>query len=334
MSYQDGGEPPGAHPAPRPLPDGSIPLYVSYLKSEMPRGLTRLDVGWGPEFGGGHDYHFRHGGPPRRRRTGLGVGLLGIAFLAVVIVIAALVLREDGATTTAPEPSPLLTNARPSQPDDNSTGPSEDRARVNPFYASGVQRSVNCREPQIALSRQTAVRRYYTNLIDCLNRAWAPQVRAGQDAFAAPGVVLWATALQSPCASGSVVSFYCPANRTLYLKFDDDIRRWNRSAGSVDRSFARMWATYTAGREFGHHLQASCLGAIFLGANRVSYGITGLDLTVYRRYVEGPTGNEIDRGEPRDHGSPANRQYWTARGFGTLDTAHCNTLTAPADTVS
>jgi predicted metalloprotease len=178
--------------------------------------------------------------------------------------------------------------------------------------------------------------------------------------------VFWAATSQSPCAAGSAVSFYCPASRTLYLKFDDDITRWNRSAGSVDREFARIWATDTAGREFGHHLQeltgilpaatrlqydapnrdarlevsrrielqASCLGAILLGANRLSYGITGLDLTVYRRFVEGQAGSENNRGEPRDHGSPANRQYWTARGFATLNTAYCNTFTASADTVS
>jgi hypothetical protein len=71
-----------------------------------------------------------------------------------------------------------------------------------------------------------------------------------------------------------------------------------------------------------------------LGANRISYGITGLDLTVYRRDVEGQAGNSNDHREPRDHGSPANLQYWTARGFATLDPAYCNTLTASAARVS
>jgi hypothetical protein len=210
------------------------------------------------------------------------------------------------------------------------------------------------------------VQRYYANLVGCLNRAWVTPVRRAQDTFAAPRVVFWSGTVQSPCAGGSSVSFYCASSRTLYLKYEDDIKLWTRSADTANRAFARMWATYTAGHEFGHHvqqltgilpaaaqleydapnrearlelsrrieLQASCLGAVFMGANRLPYGITGLDLTVYRRYVEAQTGDENNRGGPRDHGSRSSHQYWTGRGFNTLNSANCNTFTASASKVS
>jgi predicted metalloprotease len=381
VSNQDWSEPPGAHPPPGPLPDGSIPLYASYPLPGTPGGgPARPEVGWGPEFGTGRDYHFRHGGPPRRRRTGLAVGLFVIGGLAVAVVIAALAFRGGDSQTAVPASGTTPTAATSTDPDDSSptpdpTGtpgqlePSQDSAKIvqaDAFYASGVQRSVNCREAQVALTSQAAVQRYYANLVGCLNRAWTPRVRAAQDTFAAPRVVFWAGTVQSPCTSGSSVSFYCPSSQTLYLKYEDDIKLWTRSADTANRAFARMWATYTAGHEFGHHvqqltgilpaatrleydapnrearlelsrrieLQASCLGAVFMGANKLPYGITGLDLTVYRRYVEAQTGDENNRGGPRDHGARSSHQYWTARGFNTLNSANCNTFTASASKVS
>jgi predicted metalloprotease len=179
-------------------------------------------------------------------------------------------------------------------------------------------------------------------------------------------VIFWAGTVQSPCTTSSPTSFYCSANRTLYLKFEDDIKLWNRASDDANRSFSRMWATYTAGHEFGHHLQqlagilpaaaqleydapdqaarlevsrrielqASCLGAAFMGANQASYGITGLDLTIYRRYVEAQTGDENNRGGPRDHGARTSHQYWAAQGFNTVNSANCNTFTASASKVS
>jgi predicted metalloprotease len=127
-----------------------------------------------------------------------------------------------------------------------------------------------------------------------------------------------------------------------------------------------MWATYTVAHEFSHHLQqltgilpaanrleyeapnrqvelelsrrvelqASCLGTAFMGANKSTYGITGSDLTIYRRYVEAQTGDENNRGGPRDHGARTSHQYWTERGFNTLNSTNCNTFTASASKVS
>jgi predicted metalloprotease len=210
------------------------------------------------------------------------------------------------------------------------------------------------------------VQSYYTNLVACLNKAWEPKVRAARgNVHPAPGGVL-AGRVQSPCASGFSAAFYCGADRALYLRYDDAIKIWNRSTDRSDRAFVRLWATDTAGHVFGHHvqqltgiiaaahrleydapvlearlelsrrleLQAFCLGAAFIGANKPSYGIPALDVTMYLRYVAAQTGEENDSGGPRDHGSPASQQYWATRGFNTHDSASCNTFTAPTGKVS
>jgi predicted metalloprotease len=346
----------------------------------MPGGDPALPaVGWGPDFGAGRK-HFQHGGPqPKRRRTGLGISLLLLGSVAVAVVIAALALRDDAATTVAPVPGAGLAGTAatvaPTNPDDSPTGtPGDGEASeqimkvvtANAFYGTGAQGSVGCRKPQVALDTKAAVQTYYANLIGCLNRAWSGKVKAGQATYTAPRVMFWSGQVQSPCAGGSSVSFYCGASQTIYLKFDADIKLWTRASDPSNRAFARMWATYTAGREFAHHLQqltgiqaaaqqleydapdrdtqlelsrrvelqASCLGTAFMGANKVSYGITGLDLTIYRRYVEAQTGDENNRGGPRDHGARASHQYWTARGFNTFNSAYCNTFTASASKVS
>ena len=376
MSNQDWGEPPRPHQPPGPLPDGSIPLYGSYPLPGTPGGEPAPPpVGWGPDFGGKRQ--IQHGGPqPKRRRTGLVVSLLLLGGVAVAVVTAAVALRDDGFTTVAPVPGVGLVGPTASQtPQDDAPGTSDDggtsqdsmkTVTSDPLYATGALTTVGCREPQVALSTQQAVKAYYANLVGCLNRTWAGKIKAAGDTFAAPRVLFWSGEIQAPCAGGSSAAFYCEASQTLYLKFDDDIKLWTRAADPSNRAFARMWVTYTAGREFGHHLQqltgisaaarqleydasdretqlelsrrvelqASCLGTAFMGANKVPYGINGLDLTIYRRYVEAQTGDENSRGGSRDHGARASHQYWTARGFNTLNSANCNTFTASASKVS
>jgi predicted metalloprotease len=256
-------------------------------------------------------------------------------------------------------------------PDDgNASAPQSQAATrtvtADALYATGRQQTVGCREAPVPLSKQSNVKAYYSNLVACLSKAWAPKVAAAKDTFAPPRLVFWTGVVQTPCAAGTTVSFYCGTSETLYLKYTDDIKLWSRSPDAANRAFARMWATYTAGHEYAHHLQqltgiltaarqlqydapdedarlelsrrlelqASCLSAVFAGANKSSYGITGLDLTIYRNYVQAQTGDENNRGGPRDHGARASHLYWTGRGFTTLDSVSCNTFTATAGKVS
>lgn len=363
---------PSWHPGPYGGPPGP--------NQQLPHGL-----GWG---------HQPMGGPrPPKRRNPVVVALvvLGVVGAGVVALAAVMAGVLQGATgisqpvttyvpTSAPTYVPtgaptasqsagpsrrVTTSASTTRP----TGPPlsiEATVARDGFYTSMRQRSIGCRERRVALNSANNLRTYYTNVMNCLNRAWAPQLRTGRDPITPPRVVFWTGYVQSPCSGGSRVSFYCSVSQTVYLKYDDDIRLWNRSSGSANRAFARMWVTYTAGHEYGHHLQhltgilaaahrlqyeapdrraalevsrrielqASCLATVFLGAHRSSYGITGLDLSVYRRYIEARTGDENNPTGTRSHGRRASHRYWAARGFGSLTSASCNTFIASASKVS
>jgi hypothetical protein len=80
-------------------------------------------------------------------------------------------------------------------------------------------------------------------------------------------------------------------------------------------------------------LQASCLGDVFLGANRGSYGLNG-QLYAQWLYIVNYSGDENARGGPRDHGSRASHGFWARRGFAARNPASCNTFVAPANKVS
>ncbi len=373
MSDREWSDPAGPHSPPGALPDGSIPLYGSYPPAGAPGGEPALPrVGWGPEFGAGRgDFHFQRGGPqPRRRRTGVLASLLLLAGVAAFVGVIAYVLHEADSPAAVAQPGAGQVST-PGATDDSSVDSPQSQANTRTvtaaaLYSTGKQASVGCQESKVALNNPANVQTYYRNLVSCLDKAWEPKVKAAKDTFAAPRLLFWTGTAQSPCAGGASVSFYCGANQTLYLKYTDDIKLWSRSPDGANRAFARMWATYTAGHEFAHHLQqltgilpaaralqydapdadtrleltrrlelqASCLSAVFSGANRISYGIDGLDLTIYKNYVQAQTGDENNRGGPRDHGARASHLYWTGRGFTTLDSVSCNTFTASASKVS
>ena len=149
MSNEEWSEPPGPHPPPGPLPDGSIPLYGYHPPPGTPGGgPAQPRVGWGPDFGGEHE--FQHGGPQSRKHiSGLLLGLLVLGGVAVVVVIAALALRGGDSPTVAPQPGvgqTTSTGAPDDRPETPAATPSaQDSAKTvttNAFYTTGVQRSV------------------------------------------------------------------------------------------------------------------------------------------------------------------------------------------------
>jgi predicted metalloprotease len=315
------------------LPDGSMPFYGSHPLPGMPEGGPPLPrLAWGPGFRDDQEDHRR---AAKRGRIGLVAALLVLCGAAGLMVIAA--VRTDASAMAA---TAHFSGQAPL------TGTSGGVRTVtgDVLYSTGPEASVACREPDVTLATEAEVRAYYTNLVSCLDKTWAPKIRS------VPRVVFWSGRERSPCSIGSAVAFYCATNQTLYLQREAVTKVWNSSA---DRAFARLWATDTLAREYAHHvqqvtgilaavqkleydapdrpaglelnrrvqLQATCLGAAFIGANKLTYGITGLDLPMYNSYVLAQPGD-------MNTGTPDSRQYWAARGFGMTDDAYCNTFSA------
>ncbi|GAA1545219.1 neutral zinc metallopeptidase [Kribbella lupini] len=249
-------------------------------------------------------------------------------------------------TKPSPKPAPVLT---PWQ-----------IASANKLYRTGTQASVGCRESRSGLGNQAGSLAYYRSLRACMDRAWRRHVTAAGYQFRPPGLISIATNGSSPCGTAiQALAFYCPTNHTMYMKADLDIEYWKQS-----QTFSRAVGSHAAAHEYGHavqqmtgilrasrrlgynasskaaelevdrrlELQASCLGNLFLGANKASYGIRGALRTQWL-YVVNNTGDRADTGA-RDHGSTRNHGIWSRRAFDRPNLAVCNTYTAPSSQVS
>jgi uncharacterized protein len=353
--------------------------------------------GWGPQFGGGPGMPQppmrRPPKPPRR--TGLIVSLvvLGAVLVVGVAVTAGLAASGDDVSVGVPSPvktSPALPTPDPTMSEPPPTNeptvaptttkptttrptapPPKPRKRVPPppndnqivtrdrFYATGSMASVGC-QLNGRPSSKAGISVYYNTLFRCLNTAWAPKLRRGGDPFRAPRVLLIAGPVSSPCGGGfSNVSYYCGRNEVIYMRYDMDVKNYNRWPQNYQKVWAKMWAMHTVAHEYGHHvqqlsgvltaswnrswameneserlqesrrreLQASCLGNLFIGANRRALPITGENNRQYRWAIS----HTID--PRRDHGAPPNHNFWALRGYNGRNPGLCNTYTASSRAV-
>jgi hypothetical protein len=336
--------------------------------------------------------------PPKPpRRTGLIVSLvvLGAVLVAGVAVAAGLAASGDDVSVGVPSPvktSPALPTPDPTMSEPPPTNeptneptvaptkptttrptapPPKPRKRVPPppndnqivtrdrFYATGSMASVGC-QLNGRPSSKAGISVYYNTLFRCLNTAWAPKLRRGGDPFRAPRVLLIAGPVSSPCGGGfSNVSYYCGRNEVIYMRYDMDVKNYNRWPQNYQKVWAKMWAMHTVAHEYGHHvqqlsgvltaswnrswameneserlqesrrreLQASCLGNLFIGANRRALPITGENNRQYRWAIS----HTID--PRRDHGAPPNHNFWALRGYNGRNPGLCNTYTASSPAV-
>ena len=263
--------------------------------------------------------------------------------------------------TTAPRPTATLTSKTtpppPPRPSDT------DVVTKNSFYGSGVQRTVNCRESGARATSAANARAYYTNVLTCLNRAWPAQVTVSKYRFRPPKLVSFTGPVQTPCMGGAPSSFYCSSNETIYMDAKTDLQLYKRYSAYNNRTevlaYLRADMTDTVAHEYGHHLQnvtgilrassnleyqksgdaslqmsrrleiqATCLGNVFMGANKGSYKFTGL-LKSQLDFLHANQGDEFGDGR-RDHGSKAINPYWSNLGFNNRTPRVCNTYTASA----
>jgi uncharacterized protein len=266
-------------------------------------------------------------------------------------------------------PSPT-TSQPTEQPTEEPTSPSEGPSDAtivakNKLYAVGQMRTVNCREPNVRPNTARNAAEYWARIKPCLDRSWAPLVAKAGYTFRAPQMIYWSgTSVSNPCSSGGAINvpFYCSANHMMYMKVDVFVKSYNEYPDAVSKAYARMWYSRSIAHEYGHsvqymtgilqastklryeatdyagemrmtrrmELQANCFAGVFLAANKRSYPINGLMLSVWKKYV-------VTAGDPPeegDHGSKASQARFMGKSFNTANPASCNTFAASPKNVS
>lgn len=330
----------------------------------------------GPGFGWGSNGF----PPPPKKKSKAGWIILPIAIVALGIVgftVLGNLLEHNSDDYAQPEPTsstyepteqptyfPTTTKVpttKPTQPKPTKTTPpppsDSDMVTKNRIYRTGKQRTVNCRESKSRASSLANARKYYTNVLNCLIRAWPRQVTASGSRFITPHLIAFTGSVSTPCSGNAPSSFYCRSNHTIYMDAGTDVT-WYRghSNDSVATTWLRADMSDTVAHEFGHHvqamtgilaaesnleyqfsgdkslemsrrteLQATCFGNVFMGANKNSYKFTG-SLKRELDYLHSHSGDEY--GTVRDHGSRAVQPRWANSGFKTLSPGGCNTFVA------
>jgi predicted metalloprotease len=231
------------------------------------------------------------------------------------------------------------------------------RLQKNELYKAGVLTSVNCKEPAIKPNSATAVLQYYRAVLPCLDRAWAPVVKAAGYDFQPVALVLQAKAGGSGCTRNIGAIYYCESGLSISIDWQSDLASYRE-----DPLGARMWMLDALAAMYGHHvqhltemmtaelsregwaktkaerlewnrrrqLQAGCLGGVFLGSNKKSLGLTG---DKYKAWEEQAKLVGDDNGEHTE-GSFKNNWLWISAGFTSANPGACNTFAAPSAKVS
>lgn len=241
------------------------------------------------------------------------------------------------------------------------TVPDAVRVQKNKLYTVGKLPSVNCAEPNDKLDSQVSVLRYSQAVVQCLDKAWEPLVKKAGYPFRSANTLLITKAQPSDCTGGEPTrAFYCPADESVNVDW-----KWYAKQYKEDPLSARSDLLDTLAHEYGHHvqdmtnilissgsregwmksktgqleenrrleLQASCLAAVFLGANKQSLKFTG-DLLDMWEWQTQHSGDEYNPKKVRDHGSRKSQWLWAGPAFKSASPASCNTFTAPAGKVS
>ncbi|HZX08303.1 neutral zinc metallopeptidase [Kribbella sp.] len=295
----------------------------------------------------------------------------GAAALLVVLAATGCARPELAAVPTpsgtptplkTPSPTPLRTPLKVTTPSDPITIDMTTGVVHNKLYTAGRVPVVRCALPRPRLTTTAGLVAYGNVLVDCMSRAWAPLVEKADAVQASVELIPYSARRPkaTPACTDPPVSadaFYYFGGFTGKICFDTDLY-----LDSQDQEFNLVNFEQLIAHEYGHHvqysvgiltlydelmrgksaagqlevmrrkeLQASCLGAAFLGANKRTFALSGTRLR-YWRYIVSHVGDEYSK--VRDHGSRKNHSYWTTRAFTSTSPATCNTFTAPAARVS
>jgi len=253
-------------------------------------------------------------------------------------------------STTPPSPPPTRRTVQPTN---------KQIVTQNKLYVTGLLPASRCREPSARPTSRANVLKYYGQSLACLNKVWRPTVLETRNAFRAPRLVVYmGLSTTSPCGpiNGAV---YCSGNETIYMSATEDMDNYRKAS----KIWTRTDMAFTIAHEYGHHvqmltgilqashtreydmtnrdlrleesrrleLQASCLSAVYLGADKAFFPVSG----EWARWWRWKVANHGDQWNPqRDHGDKKNHAWWSMRGFNSKNPGLCNTFTATRKTVS
>lgn len=229
----------------------------------------------------------------------------------------------------------------------------------NKLYITGVLPASRCREPSPRPTSRATVLAYYSQFLPCLDKVWRPTILETGNAFRSPRLVVYAArSISSPCGP-MTGAHYCGSNETIYMNAIEDIDNYRKAS----KVWTRTDMAFTIAHEYGHHvqrltgileaswdrqhalsnrdlaleenrrreLQASCLSAVYLGANKKFFPVSGS----FYRWWRWKVYNHGDQWNPqRDHGDKKNHGWWSMRGFNTGNPYLCNTFLAKRHEVS
>ena len=276
-------------------------------------------------------------------------------------------LTAPPASTPTPTPTPSPTPTPTPTPTAKPTPPPKPKPKPKPvltphqvvtqnvLYKSGRVLASRCREPGFRPTSYATVRAYYNRILPCLNKSWYPSIKRSGYQWKPPKLVVYGGTIKTPCGP-TTRPYYC--NGAIYMPWPPDVQNYR-----TNQTWARALMANTIAHEYGHHvqwlsgildaswtrtrqlpsqsakllesrrreLQASCFGAIYLGADRTWFPMRGSMLTMWR-YVVSHSGDEYSK--IRDHGSRTYHNYWSLRGYNTLRPSGCNTFTASTKATS
>ena len=309
--------------------------------------------------------------PPRHYSRGVVAGLSALVLVMLTgATIAGFKLMNSYDTTvdnpmSRPEVkksvAPIPTPPDPTVTITKTPVPDAVRVKQNKLYTVGRVPSVNCVEPKYKLDSQSNVLRYSSAVVLCLDQAWGPLVKKAEYPFRPAKTLLISKQQPSDCTGGEPSrAFYCGSDESVNIDW-----KWYVDHYKEDPLWARTDLLDTLAHEYGHHvqvltniaissesregwmksqagkleenrrfeLQASCLAAVFLGANKSSMGLTGEKLKMWEFQTQ-HSGDEYNPKKVRDHGSRKSQWLWAGPAFKSTNPASCNTFVAPAAKVS
>jgi predicted metalloprotease len=309
--------------------------------------------------------------PPRRYSKAVIAGLSALVLVMLTgATIAGFKLIDSYDTVDSPMARPSVKKSQaplpiPPNPTVTKTAtvvPDLVRLRKNELYTAGKVAPVSCKEPAIKPNSQSAILNYYKALLPCLDKAWAPVIKKAGYTFRSPKVVLQTSqaAAGTSCTGEEDVAYYCSADESINISWKNDLKYYKS-----DPLAARVWMMDTMAHEYGHHvqemtemltaawsragwaktkaeelewsrrkeLQATCLGAAFLGANKKPLGLSGRKLDLWEWETQ-HSGDEYNDKKIRDHGSRKSNWAWAGPAFASTSPSSCNTFTAAATKVS